>query len=60
MKSNYIGGLNMESQKSIYDDMIIDLPLNGVELFWSDPQNPKSDYIKNRNKKTKSIHNNKK
>ena len=46
---------------SIYDDMIIDLPFNGVELFWSDSRNPKSDYIKKRDeKKQNNIHNNKK
>ena len=50
----------MKEETSIYDDIKIDLPLNGVELFWSSPHNPKSDYIKSRNKKRKSIHNNKK
>ena len=36
-----------KKKKSIYENMRIELPLNGIELFWSDEKrNPKSDYIK--------------
>jgi hypothetical protein len=37
-----------KKKKSIYEDMKIELPLNGIELFWSDKKNPKSEYIKKR------------
>jgi len=51
MGKNDIKKLN-SNRKNIYDNMKIDLPLNGVNLFWSDEKrNPKSENIKNRNKK---------
>jgi len=51
-----------KENKNIYEDMRIELPLNGIELFWSDEKhNPKSDYVKKRYiEKFGSIHKNKK
>ena len=52
MVKNNIKKKIKSDQKNIYDNVKIDLPLNGVNLFWSDEKNnPKSEYIKNRNKK---------
>lgn len=41
--------------QSIYDDMKIELPHRGVNLFWSDPKNPKTKKIK---EKYENKHNN--